>query len=178
MHLGFDISTSVIGIYGLDENCKTVYKDTIDFKNKTKFPTLLSKAQYFSDYLKKHFTDDEVETFCIEEALQMFQNKRSSAKVISILMKFNGICSWILYSHFGMEPFYLGATTARKKFGLTIPKGIKAKKFLMNHLHSDPEFKDNIKYTKTGSVKPNIYDLADAYVIAKAHLIDYLKTKP
>ena len=93
----------------------------------------------------------------------------SSAHTISTLMKFNGIISWICYKEFGFEPEYLSATSARKKCGILVPKGQKAKKVVMDYLiKNDKQFLPYVKYTRNNTVKPECFDIADAYVLALA----------
>ena len=92
---------------------------------------------------------------------------KSSAKTLSLLTRFNGIVSWLIYEIFEIEPKFLAATSARKLAGIKVPRGKKAKQVVLEHLlQTEPAFK--IEYTKQGNPKPESYDRADAIVIAKA----------
>ena len=91
----------------------------------------------------------------------------SSAKTILTLAKFNGIVSYICKRDFGIEPEYIGASTARKTCGIKVERGKKAKEVVLNFLLDNEESFD-IEYTKHGNPKPGSYDRADSYIIAKA----------
>ena len=100
----------------------------------------------------------------------MFMMGKSSSHTISTLTKFNGILSWICYEEFGIKPEYIPAISARKKCGITIKRGQKAKEQVIAFLlDNEPLF--NIQYTKTGKPKPYCYDEADSLIIAKAGLV-------
>jgi hypothetical protein len=65
------------------------------------------------------------------------------------------------------EPEYIAATSARKLCGIRIPKGVKAKGVVINYvLDNVPNV--TIQYTKFGKPKPECFDKADSWVIAKA----------
>jgi len=165
MILGLDISTSITGytILGLDG--KIIEIDHWNFTNKKKFPTLFSKAL---EVKKQLFNFDYVlEHVYIEPALSMFSMGKSSAHTISTLTKFNGIVSWLCYETFGIEPEYIPAPTARKKCGITIKRGIKAKEQVIKFL-LDNKMLSRVEYTRTGKLKPHCYDEGDSLVIAMA----------
>ncbi len=92
---------------------------------------------------------------------------RSSAKTISLLSRFNGIVSWLCYDIYNIEPEYVSAATARKRNGIKIPKGQKAKQVVLNYL-LDNEPKFVIEYTRNGNPKPESYDRADSIIVARA----------
>ncbi len=66
-----------------------------------------------------------------------------------------------------MIPEYIAATSARKKCGIKIPKGLKAKQVVIKYVIDNvPDVL--IEYTKHGNPKPGSYDRADSWIIAKA----------
>ena len=86
---------------------------------------------------------------------------------MAALQKFNGIVSWLVYELFEIEPNYITATSARKRAGIKVPRGQKAKEVVLDFLlENEKAFK--IEYTKFGNPKPESYDRADAIVVAKA----------
>jgi hypothetical protein len=118
---------------------------------------------------ENHFGDSDypLEHIYIEQSLHMFMGGKSSAKTLSILTRFNGIVSWLLYELFEIKPQFIAATSARKQAGIKVPRGQKAKKVVLQHLlDNEPAFK--VEYTKHGNPKPESYDRADAIIIAKA----------
>ena len=105
----------------------------------------------------------------------MFMIGKSSSHTISTLIKFNGILSWLCFEEFGFQPEYIPAISARKKYGITIKRGEKAKDKVMQFvLDNEKDF--IVEYTKHGNPKPQYYDQADALVMAKAG-IECLKEK-
>ena len=169
MILGLDISTSIVGATVLDDNGEVVYCEAWDLRNKNKFPTLYEKAQRVKQMLAilhdaKRYRFKSV---FIEQSLMAFRPGFSSAKTILTLAKFNGIVSYICKRDFGIEPEYIGASTARKANGIKVEKGKKAKQVVLNFLLDNEEHFE-VEYTKYGNPKPKYYDMADSLIIARA----------
>ena len=96
----------------------------------------------------------------------MFRPGFSSAKTLTTLAKFNGVVSWMCYRLTGLEPEYVSATTARKSAGISVKRGQKAKEVVMKFvLDNEPQF--IVEYTKHGNPRPECFDKADSWVIAK-----------
>jgi len=178
MVLGVDISTSITGFAVVTDE-QIVYYDSIDlrkYKNifektvaiKEKILDLYEMYQCNNDDgMRLGNSDYPIEHIYIEQSLHMFMSGKSSAKTLSLLTRFNGIVSWLLYETFEIEPKFIGASTARKHAGIKVPRGQKAKQVVLQHLlDNEPAFK--IEYTKHGNPKPESYDRADAIIIAKA----------
>jgi hypothetical protein len=167
MILGLDLSTSIIGLCIVDKNEDIFYKDYIDLrKEKTFFDKVeIAKGRILSTIRKNRISD-----VWIEQSLQAFRPGFSSAKTLLTLSKFGGIIEWIIYEGTGISPQYIGASSARKKCGITVPRGEKGKEVVMRFLlDKEPSFV--VEYTKHGNIKKHFYDIADAIVIAKAGLI-------
>ena len=162
MFLGLDISTSITGATILDKNGEIVYNDSWDTR---KFKNFFEKAKFIEDKIKEF--NYPIEKIYIEQSLQSFRSGFSSAKTLSTLSRFNGVVSWLAYTILRVEPEYLAASSARKLCGIKIPKGQKAKQVVLNYVVDNvPDVL--IEYTKHGNPKPNCYDKADSWVIAKA----------
>jgi len=174
MILGLDISTSITGATILDENGNVVFCEAWDFRNKRHFPTLFEKGYEIKELLYQLKREYDITSVYIEQSLQSFRSGFSSAKTLSILSRFNGIVSWLCYEVFELKPEYIAATSARKKCGITIPKGSKAKQVVIQYvLDNIPEVA--ITYTKHGNPKPHCFDMADSWVIARAGWLDCQK---
>ena len=164
MILGLDISTSITGITLLDENGEVKVMNAIDTR---KYKNFFQKAEAVKKVLTDLSNSYKVEEIFIEQSLQSFRSGFSSAKTLSTLSRFNGIVSWMCYSLWNLEPQYLAATSARKLCGIKIPKGEKAKPVVLQYvLDNEPTFV--VEYTKHGNPKPDSFDRADSWVIAKA----------
>ena len=167
MVLGLDISTSITGATVLDESGRVVFCEAWDFRNKRPFPTLFEKGCETKELLCQLKLQHDITSVYIEQSLQSFRSGLSSAKTLSTLSRFNGIVSWLCYEVFDLKPEYIAATSARKKCGIKIPKGTKAKQVVIQYVVDNvPEVL--IEYTKHGNPKPQCYDMADSWVIAHA----------
>ena len=177
MILGIDISTSITGFAVVGED-QLLHYSAVDLrKHKGAFAKAEALRDYIADFFENYQLDQEqdgwgdskypISHIYIEQPLHMFMKGKSSAKTLSALMTFNGIVSWLIYELFEIEPQYIAATSARKKAGIQVKRGQKAKEVVLKHLlEHEPAFK--IEYTKHGNPKPGEYDKADAIVIAKA----------
>ena len=165
MILGLDVSTSITGITILEKDGTLVYNDSWDTR---KYKSFFEKVDYVEKkiiHLSKLYGG--FERVFIEESLQTFRSGFSSAKTLSTLARFNGVVSWLVYRILQAEPEYIAATSARKLCGIKIPKGVKAKGVVMKYvLDNVPSI--TIEYTKFNNPKPECYDKADSWVIAKA----------
>ena len=173
MILGLDISTSITGATVLDESGNVVFCEAWDFRNKRHFPTLFEKGHEIKELLYQLKLEHNITSAYIEQSLQSFRSGFSSAKTLSTLSRFNGIVSWLCYEVFDLKPEYIAATSARKKCGITIPKGVKAKEVVIKYV-LDNVTEVPISYTKHGNPKPHCYDMADSWVIARAGYIECL----
>ena len=167
MILGLDISTSITGYTVLKEDGSIMEIGHWDTKNKNHFSNLFVKSVFVKKELSDLSERYPIDDIFIEPALNMFMMGKSSSHTISILTKFNGIVSWLCYEEFGIVPEYIPAISARKKCGITIKRGEKAKEQVMRFLlDKEPGF--SVEWTKHGNPKPYCYDEADSLIIEKA----------
>ena len=162
MILGLDISTSITGVTVLDEDGSIIYNLAIDTR---KYKNIFKKAETVKNKLEVLIINPE--KIYIEQSLQSFRSGFSSARTLSTLSRFNGIISWICYEIWNIQPEYIPAISARKQVGITVPRGQKAKKCVVKYV-IDNVPGVSIEYTKHGNPKPQCYDMADSWVIAKA----------
>lgn len=168
MILGLDISTSITGVTIVSKDNEILLNEAWDLR---KYKNFFDKANFVNEQITKLAKEArfDIRNIFIEQSLQSFRSGFSSAKTLSTLSRFNGVVSWMTYKEFGIEPQYIAATSARKLCGIKVPRGIKAKQFVMNYLiENEPNFA--IEYTKFGNPKPEYYDRADSLVIARAGL--------
>jgi hypothetical protein len=186
MILGIDISTSITG-FAIVGDGLLLHHSACDLrKHKGQFMKAEAVKEYLEDLFENYQCDNEsfigaskypIEQIYIEQPLYMFMKGRSSAKTLSTLMTFNGIVSWLIYELFEIEPEYVSATSARKKAGIRVPRGEKAKEVVLKHL-LEYESAFQIEYTKHGNPTAGSYDRADAVVVAKAgYLIEKEKNE-
>ena len=168
MILGLDVSTSITGITLLDNKGEVVYNTSVDTR---KYKNFFEKAKEFEYEIKYLWQSTNIDLLpkriFIEQSLQSFRSGFSSAKTLSTLARFNGVVSWIIYKNWGVEPEYIAATSARKKAGITVPKGVKGKDAVIKYVIDNvPDVL--IEYTKHNNPKPHCFDKADSWVIARA----------
>ena len=176
MLLGLDISTSITGATILDTSGKLVYCESWDMRNKKYFPSLFDKARFIKNKIWELDDGFSINHVYIEQSLQSFRSGFSSAKTLSTLSRFNGIVSWFCYDIFKIEPTYIAASSARKRCGISIPRGSKAKEVVIKHVIDNvPDVL--IEYTKHGNPKPECYDKADSWIIARAGWLECHKRK-
>ena len=164
MILGLDISTSITGATVIDENGKVVYNEAWDLR---KYKEFFQKAEVVKGKIWELEDTFLIKEIYIEQSLQSFRSGFSSAKTLSTLSRFNGVVSWLCYDILKLKPEYIAATSARKKCGIKVPKGTKAKQVIIQYvLDNVPSVL--IEYTKHGNPKPHCFDKADSWVIANA----------
>tara|TARA_R110002020_G_scaffold73300_3_gene187900 strand:- start:1323 stop:1859 length:537 start_codon:yes stop_codon:yes gene_type:complete len=171
MILALDVSTSITGVSVIDHKGKILYCSAVDLRKYKDFFTKCAVMKSAVYDLRKDFSVSEI---YIEQPFMFFSSGGSSAKTMSALQRFNGAISWICYSFFSIKPKYLTAGEARKEAGLKIPRGQKAKPVVLQFvLDNDPTF--SVQYTKHGNPKPESYDRADSWIIAKAGWLRWKK---
>lgn len=181
--LGLDISTSCTGWCVLSSHEGTpesICMGYYDLKGKS---GLFDKAKSIKDELASLHIDHEITDVFIEENLQSFRSGFSSAQTLSTLSRFNGIVSYLCFEEFGFEPKFLNVNSARKSIGLKIIRASKGgdptKDQVLNWAKNETkEYSWPLKTLKSGPRKgitildPRCYDIADAYVIARAGLLN------
>lgn len=162
MILGLDVSTSITGATIINNAGEVVYNEAWDTR---KYKNIFEKAEFVNQ--KMIDLPIKPDKIYIEQSLQSFRSGFSSAKTLSTLSRFNGAVSWLCYDILEIKPEYIAATSARKKCGIKVPKGVKAKQVVIQYvLDNVPAV--NIVYTKHGNPKPSCFDKADSWVIAQA----------
>jgi len=179
-YLGLDVSTSCTGWCVFSNTGAFVDMGKIELAKKT---GVYQKADVVRDELNNLFITHSITKVYIEENLQAFRPGLSSAKTLSVLARFNGIVSLLCYEIFNLEPEHLNVNAARKTLGIKLVRkkqgGAPTKEQVFTWVH-DRLVEQHINFNwprkilKSGPRKgqeildPGAYDMADAYVIAKA----------
>lgn len=169
MLLALDISTSCIG-YSIfnKESDRLVELNFIKFGHEN---DLFEKLDTFKRKME-HILQMKITRIAIEEPLQKFQGKFSSAHTISILNFFNGMISSFLYNHFKVKPLYYNVRNARSIVfpDLKIVKDGTTKHQIWECVR-DLEPQVNWIYgVKSRKLVDENYDICDSYVVGKAHI--------
>ena len=180
--LGLDISTSCTGYCLLDDNGSMRCLGYIPLgKHKTHF----DKANRVLSDLREIKKTQDITIIAIEENLQSFRSGFSSAQTLSSLAKFNGVVAYLCEDVFGMQPQFFNVNSSRKSVGLKIISkrkgGADTKEQVLTWAKSElgPSYTWPTKILQSGPRKnqvvlePGCYDMADAYVIARAAHLEH-----
>ncbi|MFA5066835.1 MAG: hypothetical protein WC466_02135 [Candidatus Izemoplasmatales bacterium] len=167
--MSLDISTSCIGYSVFNEKDVLLEMSFVKFKEKI---DLFKKLEDFKEKTL-HLLKFDITAIAIEEPLQKFQGKFSSAYTISVLNFFNGMISSFLYEQFHIIPIYYNTRNARSTVfpgEKLIDESVSIKhKVWEKVVEMEPQI--NWKYgVKSRKLLPENYDMADSYVIGKCFI--------
>lgn len=166
MILGLDVSTSRIGWAIINDKQELI--DSGFYKTKAKTPLEERATALKDNVLVPITTIHRITEIRIEEPFSMFSGGKTTAKTMSSLQRFNGMVSLIAHQLLGKPPTLVGATTARSRCGIKVPRGTKAKVVVLAWV--DDKFDNFImEHTRHGNPKPGLDDEADAIVVALSH---------
>ena len=181
VYLGLDVSTSCTGWCVFTSETVFAEMGKIDLAKKK---GVYQKADIVRNVLSNLLIKYPITHVYIEENLQAFRPGLSSAKTLSTLARFNGIVSLLCYETFNLEPEHLNVNAARKALGIKLIRkkqgGAPTKEQVWDWVSADldnPGYQWPTKVLKSGPRKgavildPGCFDMADAYVIAKAGII-------
>ena len=168
MIFGWDISTTISGYCVLDDDGNVFDIGAINFKKHGK--DVLKKFEQIEGWIENYEHMDKVKVTIIEAPLRRFSPGKSSATTLFNLHSFNVGIQYMMYKRLGRKPFTINATSARKKLGITMPKGLEykdRKKYIFGVVSP---LLENItfEYTRFGNPRPESFDMCDAYVIARS----------
>lgn len=170
MIFSVDISTSTLGYTILDDDGKIVKLSHLDLKKVSGFFDCVDKFSELCDEIKKEYN---ITSIAVEEPKKNFAFGKTSVNTIVLLLRFNGVCCYVLRQKFGIEPVMISEGHARKvcelKFSnLVGPNGkkISRKEQAFDQMITRPEFdKWPWDLKRTGKFKDYHYDEMDSYVI-------------
>lgn len=175
--LGLDISTSNVGMCITDSDAsqasRILYASALPISSVQGLDAKSQAVKLTFESIKQKYNIDVV---VIEEALVSYTKRKSTGHTISLLLRFNGIVSYIAKSVFNVPIFLKSFSEARASLGLKPPKSVDIKEFILRWTKSRPEFDNFIwptKIMKSGKQKNQerdqdfCYDIADAFVMAK-----------
>jgi hypothetical protein len=194
MLFGWDISTSVVGCTILNEKGKFVSTTYFEFTKmakgaKTIFEKMRACEQWIYDTLSPYSSGSHEHFF--EDRLGNFSKGFTRLQTLMMLAAFNAMfsyrvtqihdsmlvenpeCGEVLFSH--LHPSTVKAVM--KRDGLVIAKGLDKKQVTLHFVRrTNPDFP--ISYKSTGKVQDHCYDMADAYITARAGFLrKYLSCK-
>jgi hypothetical protein len=183
LFVGFDVSTSFVGICVLNEQREvlTLLSEQLSQKSaKEPKKSLFQKADRIKEVIKGIFDSDVDYKIRIEEPLEAFRSGATTSNTIALLNRFNGMVSYMIWEIFGIEPEYEMSQDIREMCGVRLVQKKKA-----NGLnHKQQTFNQVVQriiekhpwLIKNGKPALGAMDATDAYVTALS--IFYGKTPP
>ncbi len=181
MILGLDISTSCTGFCIVDEKGVPVHFSYVEL---TKVENFFEKAKKVKNHILGLMIKYPIEFISVEDYLTSFARGRSSSGTLFKLAKFNGIIQWICYNDLDIEASPINVNNARKANNITVLSKRKTTEPTKEQVLRQVKervgdlFEFPTKILKSGPRKGQevtnkvSYDMADAFVIAKAKWIE------
>ena len=166
MILGLDVSTTRIGWAIIDEKQELIDSDF--FKTDKKMSLEERAVEVRKNIIDPIMALYDIKEMRIEEPFMMFSGGKTTARTMSSLQRFNGMVSLVAHLALGRPATLVGATTARSRCGIKVPRGTKAKQMVMMWCASKYD-KFIMEYTRHGNPKPGLDDEADAIIVALSH---------
>lgn len=184
--LGLDISTTCTGITVLNPiNNKIEFQHALKLKQDSIWQKCDAAQKCLLD-IKQQFSD--IQYVGVERPLKRFAEGGSSATIVSLLQRFNGIVSYIAYTTFGVEPEFVDVGHVRKLCGIKMLQrkfcGLSQKEqtaqWLLEHDLSGINFdkkRGTLEEEKCTihNIQAHVFDMIDSYVIAKGILLTSYK---
>ena len=176
--LGIDVSTSNIGICVIDTGQSQMNRVCEAYGLPlSKVRGLYTKSCEFRDHIQRISQDHIINVIVVEEPLQSFRSRMSSAGTIALLNRFNGIASYIARSELRCPLTLVNSVSARKSVGCAIDRKstVETKEQVLQWAMARPEmemYQWPTKVLKGGPDKGKTrrkeicYDIADAFVVA------------
>ena len=177
--LGLDVSTFCTGfsIWDLEKD-KLSKSGFISLKNLNSWHEKVDEVCSVLEDIKKN--TDKITYIAIEDILQKFIAGKSNIKTIITLAGFNYVIQRKCYEIYNITPVLYNVLRARNLADCSVPRGVKAKNFILRRvceLHE--EVKNELPLMKT---KPEFakeaFDIADAIVVGRAAADTLLPDRP
>ena len=171
MILGLDVSTSKTGWCMLNDDA-TLHKMGCVVHGEG---TLFDRVAVLIDSLRHETSGSTDLHVAIEEPLLSFARGMSSASTLLTLNRYNGMVTYACWRDLGVQPIHLNVIFARRNLGIKKQKGDNVKEVVMDWVAQQVKgytwpTKVISRGKRAGEVvfEPICYDVADAYVMARA----------
>lgn len=177
MILGMDISTSCTGFCVVDDAGEPVHFSKVEL---TKVENFFEKVKKVKAHALNLMIQYNIEEIAVEDYLTSFARGRSSSGTLFKLAKFNGIIQWVCYNDLDIEAHPINVNNARKINNIVVLGKKKTTEHTKDQVLRQvkevvgDKFIFPTKILKSGPRKgvevyeKYAYDMADAFVIAKA----------
>ena len=180
--LGLDVSTSKTGWCLLSEDGSLIGMGCVDLAGHS---DLFEKTEHLMASLRELVPADITSLeVVIEEPLLSFARGMSSASTLLTLNRFNGMVTYACWQRLLVKATHLNVIFARRRLGIKKEKGQNVKEVVMAWVANDvTDYAWPTKVVSRGKRKgetvfePFCYDVADAYVMARASHAARVKSK-
>jgi len=181
MILGLDISTSCTGFCIVNDTGLPVHFSNVEL---TKTKNFFEKAKKVKSHILSLMIQYNISEIAVEDYLTSFARGRSSSGTLFKLAKFNGIIQWVCYNDLDIEAKPINVNNARKANNIIVLSKKKTTEITKEQVLRQVKeivgesFTFPTKVLKSGPRKgmevtdKTAYDMADAFVIAKAKWIE------
>ena len=136
---------------------------------------LYDKTCVIRDNMLKITEGVKIDCVVVEESLMSFQRSKSSAGILAVLNRFNGIISFMARDTLQVPIYFVSSLTARKGAGIKLDKTLDTKEQIFAWVRNRPEMEGYdwpMKTMKAGPRKGakvfegHCFDISDAFVVA------------
>lgn len=174
--IGFDISSSIIGICVLEHQTGKMLKLANIVLTSSKLEDLFDKIGAFNKVWQPDPSWD-IRNIYIEDIAKKFSSGASSANTIVILAKMNALVCHSIYVKTGLKPTYVNVRSVRAKVGIKVDSKDKTKTTKQKVFEAvkslNPSFPWETHISKTGKHKgETVYDkcnedMADSWITCR-----------
>lgn len=181
MILGLDISTSCTGLCIVNDKGEPVHFSKVEL---TSVENFFEKVKKVKTHILGLMMKYPIKEIAVEDYLTSFARGRSSSGTLFKLAKFNGIIQWVCYNDLDIQAYPINVNNARKINNIVVLGKKKTTEHTKDQVLRQVKeivgdsFVFPTKVLKSGPRKGTViyekhaYDMADAFVIAKAKWIE------
>lgn len=161
--LGFDVSSTCIGICLLSTDGYKIELSYLGNAKPIKSEDIIERISDTRDKIKKIIEKLKPDYIAIEDLVKFMAGK-SSANTIITLTTFNRMIGLLAYDYLQVSPKLFNVMTIRH--GLKKGKELPSKEDMPDLVSSHLGVKFPYVINKKGSIKPESFDMADAWAVA------------
>jgi len=175
--ISLDISSSTVGwaLFSFSKDEFSLIEYGHIKPEKSSKGSLAYRAANYLDKISEFLIQKNPDCVAIEAYANKFPKGKSSARTIIVLSLFNETTSMASIKSIGVEPKSYPVMTIRSCLSSFSGSKITSKEDCFNFIKNN--FKNfNLKYKKTGKIKDECYDEADAIAVGLTHIIKEQKS--
>jgi Holliday junction resolvasome RuvABC endonuclease subunit len=172
--MGFDISSSTVGICVLTQNDDHIELTHIEYFKPPKKSHIFEKLSKLKSHIKLVMEKWQPDEIAIEDFLLGMSGGRTNINTLSLLAIFNRTVGLTIYECSNKVPYMYSPIEIRKAIAINdvVPSKEQVPEFLEQHMNLlFPWIKKNNKRTKLAKIIVENYDMSDAMACAYCHIL-------